>query len=340
MLPIQSYTVDVSGGGFLLAGPDMLRIGDQLQLPADAHAGRCCRSPAPARSCASTRSGRRAVAFDDDHRRRSPRLIRFIFECQRAELRRGLEQGGSAWRLRRRDRRGARRQPPPAPRGPEPAKAERRSPSKAQGEGQGGEGQEGREGGKDAKAADGGRRRAASPLTRGRSRGVARAKSWGALAGFVLGGYLSLPTNTLAEPALRALMAGIVCYVAVWAGAVFLWRRLVILELKGREQQLAPRSRRRPARAAGGPPGSSVTRSGRCAGAEGRRWTRSTRSRPVRRRSPRRPRRCSALERVARERDRPAREQQQRQRREPTAEERARGRGRRRREHPHIDVRV
>ncbi|MGO9320986.1 MAG: hypothetical protein ACLQBY_09330 [Solirubrobacteraceae bacterium] len=70
------------------------------------------------------------------------------------------------------------------------------------------------------------------------ARGVARAKSWGGLVGFVLGGYLSLPTNTLAAAGLRALVAGVVCYVAVWAGAVFVWRRLVMLEFKGREQQL------------------------------------------------------------------------------------------------------
>jgi hypothetical protein len=70
------------------------------------------------------------------------------------------------------------------------------------------------------------------------ARAVARAKSWGGLIGFVLGGYLSLPTNTLAAAGLRALIAGVVCYVATWAAAVFLWRRLVILEIKGREQQL------------------------------------------------------------------------------------------------------
>jgi hypothetical protein len=70
------------------------------------------------------------------------------------------------------------------------------------------------------------------------ARAVASAKGWGGLAGFVLGGYLSLPTNTIAAAGLRALLAGIVCYLAAWAGAVFLWRRLVMLELKGREHQL------------------------------------------------------------------------------------------------------
>ncbi len=68
----------------------------------------------------------------------------------------------------------------------------------------------------------------------------------------MLGGYLSLPTNTLAAAGLRALIAGVVCYVAAWAGAVFLWRRLVMLEIKGREQQLMAAQRpRAAARAAG-----------------------------------------------------------------------------------------
>jgi|GEM_PF-998269 hypothetical protein len=70
------------------------------------------------------------------------------------------------------------------------------------------------------------------------ARGVARAKGWGGLAGFTLAGYFSLPTGTLAEAALRALIAGCVCYVVAWAGAVFAWRRIVMIEIKGREQQL------------------------------------------------------------------------------------------------------
>jgi hypothetical protein len=84
------------------------------------------------------------------------------------------------------------------------------------------------------------------------SRSVARAKSWGGLVGFLVGGYLSLPIGTLAEAGLRALISGVVCYVAVWAGAVFVWRRVVILEIKAREQQLmsamqAARARQLPA---------------------------------------------------------------------------------------------
>jgi len=70
------------------------------------------------------------------------------------------------------------------------------------------------------------------------ARAIARAKGWGALGGFLLGGYLSLPTHTLASAGLRAIIAGTVCYVAVWAGAVFFWRRMVVLEIKAREQEL------------------------------------------------------------------------------------------------------
>lgn len=70
------------------------------------------------------------------------------------------------------------------------------------------------------------------------ARGVARARGWGGLGGFLIAGYLSLPTGTLAGAGLRALIAGIVCYVVAWAGAVFLWRRLVMLELRAKEHAL------------------------------------------------------------------------------------------------------
>lgn len=66
---------------------------------------------------------------------------------------------------------------------------------------------------------------------------VARAKAWGGLAGFLMGGYLSLSTHTLADAGVRALAAGVVCYVAVWAVAVFVWRRLVVAELSHARQE-------------------------------------------------------------------------------------------------------
>jgi hypothetical protein len=87
------------------------------------------------------------------------------------------------------------------------------------------------------------------------ARAVAQAKGWGGLAGFFIAGYLSLPTGTLAQAGLRALIAGSVCYVATWAGAVFVWRRLVIVEIKGREQALlaGAQAALEPAEAVGAP---------------------------------------------------------------------------------------
>jgi c-di-GMP-binding flagellar brake protein YcgR len=71
---VRSYSVDLSGGGMLLAGPNTLKI---------AGSGTVVRTDS---------RGHRAISFEDigegDHRR----LVRFIFECQRAERRRGLEQ--------------------------------------------------------------------------------------------------------------------------------------------------------------------------------------------------------------------------------------------------------
>jgi hypothetical protein len=70
------------------------------------------------------------------------------------------------------------------------------------------------------------------------ARRVAQAKGWGGLVGFVVGGYLSLPTATFAGAALHALVAGVACYVMVWAGAVFLWRHLVVAELRSRQHEM------------------------------------------------------------------------------------------------------
>jgi hypothetical protein len=67
---------------------------------------------------------------------------------------------------------------------------------------------------------------------------VTQAKGWGGLLGFLIGGYLSLSTHTPAEAGFRALLAGIGCYCMVWAGAVFLWRHLVVAELRSRQHAL------------------------------------------------------------------------------------------------------
>jgi c-di-GMP-binding flagellar brake protein YcgR len=91
--PISSYTVDVSGGGLLLAGPDTLSVGESISFlltivqgdPPIKGVGEVVRRDD---------RGRRPISFtsiaDLDRRR----LVRFIFECQRLERRRGLELGG------------------------------------------------------------------------------------------------------------------------------------------------------------------------------------------------------------------------------------------------------
>jgi hypothetical protein len=89
-IEVQSYTVDLSGGGFLLAGPDSLKVGDEVKfrlalgqdmLPI-AGKGEVVRID---------NRGRLAVAFQDISDLDRRRLVRFIFECQRMERRRGLD---------------------------------------------------------------------------------------------------------------------------------------------------------------------------------------------------------------------------------------------------------
>ncbi len=94
---VQTYSVDLSGGGMLLAGPSTLKVGEQVQFRLTTAKG------APPITGVGTvvrtdTQGRRALCFDEigegDHRR----LVRFIFECQRDERRRGLEGGAGGRR--------------------------------------------------------------------------------------------------------------------------------------------------------------------------------------------------------------------------------------------------
>ena len=86
---ISSFTVDVSGGGLLLAGPETLKVGEEIEFCLSMEPGQ-----APVTGAGEVvrvdGMGRRAISFtrigDLDRRR----LVRFIFECQRAERRRGL----------------------------------------------------------------------------------------------------------------------------------------------------------------------------------------------------------------------------------------------------------
>jgi PilZ domain len=87
---INSYTVDLSGGGFLLAGADALMIGDEVQFQIELNPGELpvCGSGKVMRI---DLHGHRGIAFESIKDLDQRRLIRFIFECQRAELRLGLD---------------------------------------------------------------------------------------------------------------------------------------------------------------------------------------------------------------------------------------------------------
>ncbi|HKG40161.1 MAG TPA: hypothetical protein VKB25_14320 [Conexibacter sp.] len=78
---------------------------------------------------------------------------------------------------------------------------------------------------------------------------VVRAKAWGGLAGFVLVALLSVRAGVpLPDALLRAIVGGIAGYVATWAGAVLVWRHLVVAELRAvRSHRAAEAAARRAA---------------------------------------------------------------------------------------------
>jgi hypothetical protein len=86
---VQSFTVDLSGGGFQLAGPDTLRLGEEVRFSLTLTPG-VTPVTGTARVVRVTPEGRRAVAFESISDLDRRRLVRFIFECQRDERRRGL----------------------------------------------------------------------------------------------------------------------------------------------------------------------------------------------------------------------------------------------------------
>lgn len=88
-MPIQSYTVDISGGGFLLAGSDMLQKGDEVDFQLTLVPGTLVIG-GKGTVVRLDPQGHRAVAFESISEVDRRRLIRFVFDCQRAERHRGL----------------------------------------------------------------------------------------------------------------------------------------------------------------------------------------------------------------------------------------------------------
>lgn len=63
---------------------------------------------------------------------------------------------------------------------------------------------------------------------------VARTKSLGGIAGFLLGGAAALLVGEPATQALaRALAGGVIAYLVTWAAAVAVWRQLLVAEARG-----------------------------------------------------------------------------------------------------------
>lgn len=81
---LRTYSVDISGGGMLLTGPESLEPGERVRFrlylgdddtPIEGHAG----------VVRTSGGGRRAIAFEEIPRHDEERLIRFLFDRQRAE---------------------------------------------------------------------------------------------------------------------------------------------------------------------------------------------------------------------------------------------------------------
>jgi c-di-GMP-binding flagellar brake protein YcgR len=82
---VDAHTVDVSGGGLLLTGLDALEIDTPVRFKLHLHTGE-----APiegnARVVRTSADGKRGVVFEEISRQDRQRLIRFVFDRQRAAL--------------------------------------------------------------------------------------------------------------------------------------------------------------------------------------------------------------------------------------------------------------
>jgi hypothetical protein len=73
-------------------------------------------------------------------------------------------------------------------------------------------------------------------------RQIRRWKGFGGLAGFFLMAWFSWRSGTdFVHLGLRALLGGVITYVAVWAAAVYVWRQIAIAEIRERARILAER---------------------------------------------------------------------------------------------------
>jgi hypothetical protein len=68
-------------------------------------------------------------------------------------------------------------------------------------------------------------------------RSIARAKSFGGLAGFLVGLYIASKAGLPAwDSGLRALVGGVTGYVLIWLAAVQLWRQIAMAEYRAADR--------------------------------------------------------------------------------------------------------
>lgn len=90
---MESFTADVSGSGLLLAGPDTLPVGAELSFTLSLAPGETPVSGVGEVVRVDAR-GRRGINFTKISELDQRRLVRFVFEWQRAERRRAVEGDG------------------------------------------------------------------------------------------------------------------------------------------------------------------------------------------------------------------------------------------------------
>jgi PilZ domain len=94
---IETRSVDLSGGGMLLSGLEHVRVGERIgfRLLTEPEGASGSQIIGTGKVVRSTPGGRCAIAFDSISEGDRRRLIKFLFECQREERRKGLRLEGS-----------------------------------------------------------------------------------------------------------------------------------------------------------------------------------------------------------------------------------------------------
>jgi hypothetical protein len=71
---------------------------------------------------------------------------------------------------------------------------------------------------------------------------IRRIKAYGGLAGFALMAWFSHRSGTdFVHLGLRAIIGGMAAYVVTWAAAVYIWRQIVVAEIRAKATVLAER---------------------------------------------------------------------------------------------------